>query len=258
VIFGENPILRAKLAGEILKRTLISASKMTKKDSIFKTLREYFGDHPSAALGWIWVMVMPGIGSLILVSNSDLPGNFPIDLVFHHILFTGLIAILLGFALLPTTLTALATGFYFGWIGLPGLFLGYLFANVIGYALGKALNTNFLGLLYQRKPELKQEIESRVERPQSLIFFIRISPVIPFAISNFLFASLKIDLKKVLLFGIPGMLPRTLIAFETGLLASSFMDAKKAMNDPIQLGILAFLFIVSFWGLYRSWKTSKA
>ena len=34
-------------------------------------------------------------------------------------------------------------------------------------------------------------------------------------ISNFLFASLKIELKKVLLYGIPGMLPRTLIAFGT-------------------------------------------
>jgi uncharacterized membrane protein YdjX (TVP38/TMEM64 family) len=231
---------------------------MTKKGSIFKTLGAYFKDHPTAALGWIWVMLMPGIGSLILLANVDFSKKISLDLVEHHILFIGLIAILLGFALLPTTLTALATGFFFGWIGFPGLFLGYLFANVIGYMLGKALNTNFLGLLYQRKPEIKHEIDSRIKRPQSLIFFIRISPIIPFAISNFLFASLKIDLKKVLLFGIPGMLPRTLIAFSTGLMAGSFLDAKKSMNDPIQWGILTILFLVSFWGLYHNWKTSKA
>ncbi len=66
------------------------------------------------------------------------------------------------------------------------------------------------------------------------------------------------DLKKVLLYGVPGMLPRTLIAFATGLLASSFLDAQKAMNDPVQWIILAVLFVVSFWGLYRNWKSSKA
>jgi uncharacterized membrane protein YdjX (TVP38/TMEM64 family) len=177
----------------------------------------------------------------------------PID----HLIFSFILAVLLGVALLPTTLSALATGYFFGWIGFPGLFFGYLLANVIGYSFGKILNTDFLSLLYHRKPELQPQLENRIQYPQSLIFFVRISPVIPFAISNFLFASLKIDLKKVLLFGVPGMLPRTLIAFVTGLLASSLLDAKKAMNDPRQWAVLVFLLVLSFWGLYQNWKKSK-
>ncbi|WP_332913888.1 hypothetical protein [Algoriphagus boritolerans] len=79
-----------------------------------------------------------------------------------------------------------------------------------------------------QRPDFNQQLERRLQRPESLIFFIRISPVVPFAISNFLFASLKIELKNVLIYGIPGMLPRTLLAFGTGLLASSFLDAKKS------------------------------
>ncbi|GAA0880037.1 hypothetical protein GCM10009119_30070 [Algoriphagus jejuensis] len=201
---------------------------------------------------------MPGIGSLTLLSATDTLSDFQIDHLADHLVFALVLAILLGLALLPTTLCALATGYYLGWLGFPGLFFGYLLANVVGYTLGKALNTDFLALLYQRKPELQQQMENKIQSPLSLIFFIRISPVIPFAISNFLFASLKIDLKKVLLYGIPGMLPRTLIAFGTGLLASSLLDAKKAMNDPWQWAILAFLFLLSFWGLYRNWKSSKS
>ncbi|HSF53266.1 MAG TPA: VTT domain-containing protein [Algoriphagus sp.] len=230
---------------------------MTKKASIFKTLGEYFTLHFGATLGWIWVTVMPGIGSLVLLANAHIPESFRIEQAYDHFSFILATAVLLGLAILPTTLTALATGYFFGWIGFPGLFFGYLLANVIGYSLGKALNTDFLSLLYLRKPELQSQLETKIEKPERLIFFIRISPVIPFAISNFLFASLKIDLKKVLLFGIPGMLPRTMIAFGSGLLADSLLDAKKAMNDPKQWVILAFLFMLSFWGLYRNWKRSK-
>jgi uncharacterized membrane protein YdjX (TVP38/TMEM64 family) len=249
--------LSAKLAGNFKLYSRNCPSKMTKKASIFKTLGVYFREHPSATIGWIWVILMPGIGSLILLSNFSNLENLSLEGLFDHFGFMFFTAILLGLALLPTTLTALATGYFFGWIGFPGLFIGYILANVIGYTLGKLLNTDFLPLLSTQRPDFKNKIESRIQHPASLIFFIRISPVVPFAISNFLFASLKIDLKKVLLYGIPGMLPRTLIAFATGLLASSFLDAKKAMNDPVQWIILAVLFIVSFWGLYRNWASTK-
>ncbi|OOG73118.1 hypothetical protein B0E43_14485 [Algoriphagus sp. A40] len=231
---------------------------MTKKDSIFKTLGEYFKAHFGATLSWIWVTVMPGLGSLFLFSNPQLVEAIRLENAGDHLVFTLTLATLLGLAFLPTTFTALATGYFFGWIGFPGLFFGYLIANVIGYSLGKVINADFLSLLYMKNPELREQLENRIRHPQSLIFFVRISPIIPFAISNFLFASLKIELKKVLLFGIPGMLPRTLIAFGTGLLANSLLDAKKAMNDPMQWAILALLFLVSFWGLYRNWKSSKA
>ena len=231
--------------------------KMTKKASIFNTIGAYFLAHPGATVGWVWVTVMPGLGSILLFSNTESLEIFNLGHVLDHVFFTATMALLLGLALLPTTLSALATGYFFGWIGFPGLFFGYLLANVIGYSLGKILNTDFLSLLYLRKPELKSQLENRIQHPNSLIFFIRISPIIPFAISNFLFASLNIDLKKVLLFGVPGMLPRTLMAFTTGLWGSSLLDAKKTMNDPVQWAILVFLLALSFWGLHRNWKQSQ-
>jgi uncharacterized membrane protein YdjX (TVP38/TMEM64 family) len=230
---------------------------MTKKASIFKTIASYFRAHPAATLGWIWVTLMPGIGSFLLLANYTITESFQLNNVVDHLLFTFGVAIVLGLAFLPTTLTALASGYFFGWIGFPSLFFGYLLANVIGYSVGKLLNTDFLPLLSAQKPELKEEIESRIKHPERLVFFIRISPVIPFAISNFLFASLKIELKKVMLYGIPGMLPRTLIAFGTGLLANSFMDAKNAMNNPVQWMTLVLLLLVSFWGLYRNLKKAN-
>jgi uncharacterized membrane protein YdjX (TVP38/TMEM64 family) len=249
--------LRAKLAGIFTELSSKSQPKMTKKGSIFNTLLAYLRTHPGATVGWFWVTVMPGLGSLLLVSNSDWAKLLNPEQLVDQLVFIFLVAMLLGFALLPTTLTAIATGYFYGWLGLPGLFLGYVIANWIGYSLGRRLNMDFFPILYEKSPSLKTELHRRINHPQPLIFFIRISPVIPFAISNYLFASFRIPFQQVLWYGIPGMLPRTLIAFGTGLLANSFTDAKKAMNEPIQWAILGILFMVSFWGLYANWKKSK-
>ncbi|MBC6366912.1 VTT domain-containing protein [Algoriphagus sp. AK58] len=227
---------------------------MTKKASIFKVLVEYFRFHPLAVAGWIWIGIVPILGSLVLASQYSFLGKINLNELWDHLFLTLGLSIILGLAFLPTTLTALACGFFWGWIAFPDLIIGYILANVIGYKLGKVLNTDFRNILYLRNPELEKEIESRLGHPAGLIFFIRISPVIPFAISNFLFASLDIPLKKVLVYGVPGMLPRTLLAFATGIVANSFLGAKESLNHPIQWSILVFLLALSAWGIYRSWK----
>lgn len=230
---------------------------MTKKPSIFKILGEYFSTHPLAVVGWIWVLITPFLGSLLLASQYYRVAAFLPDSIWNQLTLTLTISVILGLALLPTTLTALAVGFFWGYQGLITLILGYIFANLLGYELGKKLNADFLPVLYHRNPKLKNEIETRMKRPGSLIFFVRISPVIPFAISNFIFASLNIPLRKVLLYGVPGMLPRTLIAFATGMIANTFLGAKEAINHPGQLTILVILLILSFGGIYWSWKKGK-
>lgn len=230
---------------------------MTKKGSIFKILGEYFRTHPLAVSGWIWMSAAPVIGSFLLLSSYFWLEQIRIESLLDHLVLTLSIAFVLGLALLPTTLTALALGFFLGWTGFPDLLIGYAFANVLGFTIGKRLNADFLKVLYLKNPDLEMELERRTQHPERLIFFVRISPVIPFAISNFLFATLNISLRKVILFGIPGMLPRTFLAFATGKFAISFLGAKESANHPVQLGILIGLTLLSIWGIYRSWEKAK-
>ncbi len=230
---------------------------MTKKGSIFKILGEYFRTHPAAVAGWIWVSAAPVIGSLVLLSSYFWLEQISLDSFLDHLLLSLSIALVLGLAVVPTTLTAMALGFFLGWTGFPDLLVGYFLANGLGYTLGKRLNADFLKVLYLKNPELEMELEQRTQHPERLIFFVRISPVIPFAISNFLFASLNISLRKVILFGIPGMLPRTFLAFATGKFANSFLGAKESADHPIQLAILIGLTLLSIWGIYQSWEKGK-
>lgn len=201
-------------------------------------------------LAWLWVSLMPILGSTIFLLNYQTVSSWELDSALGYAVYTFLAACLMGFALLPTTLTALASGFFMGWIGLPFLIVAYSVASVIGYVVGLRSNTGLLEVLYSKNPKLKSELESRKEKEGSLVFFVRISPIIPFAISSFIFASMQISLRKVLIYGIPGMLPRTLLAFGTGVLASSFLLAQKSMSSPLQWGIGVVLFILGGLGIY--------
>ena len=248
------PILGAKLAGFYFK----SESKMTKKDSIFKDLVRYFRSHPSTTLGWIWVSFVPLLGSLLLSTRYEQLEQIVLTGIGDHILLTLILALLVGLAFLPTTFTALASGFFWGWTAFPHLVIAYLLANVLGYSLGKWLNADFQTLLYARHPSLQEEIERRTDQPAGLVFFVRISPVIPFAISNFLFASLGIPLSKIIRFGLPGMLPRTILAFASGMAGQSFLDAQASLKDPHDWLVLGLLLVGSIWGIWHFWNKKKS
>ena len=247
------PILGAKLVSFYFK----SVSKMTKKDSIFKDLAGYFRSHPSTTLGWLWVSFVPLLGSLLLSTNYQAMEQIVVTGIVDQVLLSLILAFLVGLAFLPTTLTAIASGFFWGWSVFPHLVIAYLLANVLGYTLGKWINADFRTILYARHPSLKEEIEKRIEQPAGLVFFVRISPVIPFAISNFLFASLGIPLSKIIRFGLPGMLPRTILAFASGKAANSFLDAQSSLKDPQDWLALGLLLVGSVWGIWYFWNKKK-
>jgi uncharacterized membrane protein YdjX (TVP38/TMEM64 family) len=244
------PRLGAKLAGFYFK----SESKMTKKDSIFKDLVRYFRSHSITTLGWIWVSFVPLLGSLLLSTRYQELEQISVTGVGEQVLLVLALTLLVGLALLPTTFTALASGFFWGWTVFPHLVIAYLLANVLGYSLGKWLNADFRTILYARHPSLQEEIEKRIEQPAGLVFFVRISPIIPFAISNFLFASLGIPLSKIIRYGLPGMLPRTILAFASGMAAQSFLDAQASLKDPQDWLILGLLLVGSIWGIWHFWN----
>ena len=218
----------------------------------------YFRSHPSTTLGWIWVSFVPLLGSLLLSTRYQDLEQIAVVGIGDQVLLTLILSLLVGLAVLPTTLTALASGFFWGWAVFPHLVIAYLLANVLGYTLGKFLNADFRPLLYARHPSLKAEIEQRTDRPAGLVFFVRISPLIPFAISNFLFASLGIPLSKIIRYGLPGMLPRTILAFASGKAAQSFLDAQASLKDPQDWLALGLLLVGSIWGIWHFWNKKKS
>lgn len=223
---------------------------MTKNSSIFKTITGYFRLHPTGFLGWMWVTLTPPLGSLFFVWKHQFMADIQLDSISNILLFTCLMALMMGLALLPTTFIAVTSGYFLGWIALPCLVFSYSMASILGYRLGQLANSSLLDILFLNHPKLKLELEARKSKERDLIFFVRVSPVVPFAISNFLFATMRVSLRKVVIFGFLGMFPRTLIVFATGVFAQTFIGAQDALSSPLQWTIgLAFL-VIGGLGIY--------
>jgi uncharacterized membrane protein YdjX (TVP38/TMEM64 family) len=157
----------------------------------------------------------------------------------------------MGLAFLPTTFLAVLSGFVFGWQAFPFLVLAYSLASILGYLLGKRLGGDSLDDLLHYYPKAADLIHKRSNQMGTLVFYIRLSPVIPFALSNILFALLKVGLGPVVWAGLLGMLPRTLLAFLTGTLAVSIYEVIQSDGETWQVAFLVFLFLFSIWGVYR-------
>jgi uncharacterized membrane protein YdjX (TVP38/TMEM64 family) len=228
---------------------------MSKKESIFKRLKIILTSNPVIIWAIGWVSFMPSIGSLVflnhLYSNIERFRMYEIlqwDILLLFILTTALI---MGLALMPTTLIAIISGFLFGWKAFPFLALAYLLATVIGYKLGRKLDEDSLEILLEKYPKTRTLIAEKKDAISQLIFFVRISPIIPFALSNLLFALIKAELSKVVWIGFLGMLPRTILAFVTGIMAKSLLAAMQEGSNTFQVAIFFGLLLLSLWGIYK-------
>lgn len=227
---------------------------MSKKQSIFKQLKIIVSRNPIILWAIAWVSIMPSAGSFFflryLYSNVSIFRGM--DFLSVEIFTVNLIiaTIVMGTALMPTTLIAIVSGFLFGWISFPALVLSYSLASIIGYKIGTALDENSLDILLEKYPKTKNLILDKKDNMNELIFFLRLSPVIPFALSNLLFALIRADLKKVVLVGLLGMLPRTTMAFVIGYMAKSLIHAVSESTDFYQIVGITALFLISIGGLY--------
>jgi uncharacterized membrane protein YdjX (TVP38/TMEM64 family) len=116
------------------------------------------------------------------------------------------------------------------------------------------LSGDSLELILDKYPKAKKMLERKSGRMGELIFFVRLSPVIPFALSNLMFALLKSGWKKLVIYGAIGMLPRTTLVFVSGTLASDLYTAIKQEGINGKVWIFIFLLMLSFWGIWRFFR----
>lgn len=231
---------------------------MKKKEGIFKRIQLIGKSNPAVALALIWVSLIPSICSLFLVplAVSYLSVLELIDFtsLFTILVFVCTATLLMGLALIPTTLFAALSGFLFGWQAFIWVVIGYTMATLLGYAWGKKLGGNSLEVILQQYPKARDLLQKKEGRMGELIFFVRLSPVIPFALSNLLFALIKSGWKKLVVFGTLGMLPRTTLVFFSGTIASNIYGAVQQEGVGGKGWIFILLLLLSIWGIWRFFK----
>lgn len=154
--------------------------------------------------------------------------------------------------LTPPTMLALIFGYFLGWQAVLPLFVinfgGILFINLLVQWLD---HDRFLAFL-RRNPKAQSVMDRIMNNELEVIFFAKLSPILPFGLTNLMFALSGARLKNILLGGFLGMTPRTLLAIWSG---HEAREIKTLLENPNQSSwtqiIVIGLIIVSIAGLWQ-------
>lgn len=148
-------------------------------------------------------------------------------------------------ALTPPTFLALVYGYFLGWASLPMLFALNLGAIAIIYVSAHFLHAaSVRNYLIQVYPQVATLLRRFYKNELRLIFFAKLSPVLPFAITNLFFAMAGARFKQVLAGGTMGMIPRTLLAVWAGKEAQDIRYLLEHPNEGLATKIILIVLIV--------------
>lgn len=157
-----------------------------------------------------------------------------------------------AFAFIPPTLLAFGFGYFLGWWAIIPLILLNLTAialvNVIVSQLDRASLLQYLAQL-PRVASFLRRIHGDELR---FVFFTKLSPVLPFALTNLVFSLMDLKFRNIIFGGFLGMIPRTVLAVWVGKEAEHISHLIQNPNENVVSRIiLLVLVIVSVVGLIR-------
>ncbi|TGE22839.1 TVP38/TMEM64 family protein [Hymenobacter metallicola] len=215
-------------------------------------LKELFQKNASTFLSMGMLVAMPVVGStsltILLYNYQDLLQRLsPAQALLYFLI----IGITMAFALTPTTFVALVTGFYFDWVGLPGMVIAYALAALVGYEMASRLDHGKMTTFLSHFPKAEAVMRELKNESLQLIILTRISPVLPFALMTFVLAVMRIDRRRFLLGSVLGMLPRSLFFYWLGTKAQDvFLLVSNPDTGTTGKLLLVGLIIISLFGLY--------
>lgn len=160
------------------------------------------------------------------------------------VLVTLILSISSAIALTPPTFLALVYGYFLGLAAIPYLIILNLIAISLVYIFVNFLDAGTtLPYLFRVFPKAKSLLSRFNKNQLRLIFFAKLSPVLPFAVTNLFFAISGAKFKQVLLGGTLGMIPRTILAVWVGSEARDFQYLLENPNEELATKLLILLLI---------------
>lgn len=168
-------------------------------------------------------------------------------------LFFIIAAVMMTFALTPTTIVAIASGWFFGWPGLAGVLVSYTLAALAGRTVGKHLSR--LLLHGAPHPRVQALLDRFATRPFLCMLFCRLSPVLPFATVNLATGRTHMPYAAYIAGTLTGMLPRTVLFFVAGMqardLATALASGATVGTGPASIAILTLISLAGLTLLLR-------
>ena len=155
-----------------------------------------------------------------------------------------------AFALMLPTPLALIFGYFIGWRAVGPLFIINMAAILLVNVVVRQLDQDRVRRLIEENPKAGQILSRIREQELKFIFFAKLSPALPFSLTNMVFSLSGASLRNILLGGFMGMVPRTLLAIWTGAEAHHIRTLLDNPNEGAgtQIAVIVLL-VVSVGGL---------
>lgn len=155
-----------------------------------------------------------------------------------------------AFALMLPTPLALIFGYFLSWKATLPLFIINMAAILLVNLVVRRLDHDRVRRMIEQNPKAARILTRIRERELLFIFFAKLSPALPFSLTNMVFSLSGASLRTILLGGFLGMVPRTLLAIWTGAEAHHIRTLLDHPNEGSHTQIIVIgLFIVSMAGL---------
>jgi uncharacterized membrane protein YdjX (TVP38/TMEM64 family) len=187
-------------------------------------------------LGLMPLLVSSSISYWVITHEQDIQ-NFTLQnwtTAFIIVCFT------MAFALTPTTFIALLSGYFLGWQAFIPVAISYWIASYFGFKTAQMIDGGRFLKIISEKPQVKQVLENLQKDEFKIILLARLSPILPFAVTNVLFSFSGTKLRNFLTAGFIGMLPRTLLSIWIGTQAQ---EIKRLIEHPSEGNISQLLII---------------
>lgn len=167
------------------------------------------------------------------------------------VLFSVVLAVLCGIALIPPTFLAIVMGYFLGWAALPLLILINMGAIVLIYGLSRWLNLSWIENWLRNDPGRSAVLNRIRQEELKIIFFTKLSPLFPFAVTNLIFAASGAAFRNIVLGGFLGMVPRTILAVYAGTQARGLQDLiENPEGSSLSRWLISGLVLASLAGLF--------
>jgi uncharacterized membrane protein YdjX (TVP38/TMEM64 family) len=155
-------------------------------------------------------------------------------------------------ALIPPTLLAFGFGYFLGWQAIVPLVLLNLTAIVVIYGIVQQLDRESLLRYLIRFPKVALFLNRVHANELRFVFFTKLSPVMPFALTNLVFSLMGLRFKNIIWGGFLGMIPRTILAVWVGKEAEQLSRLVENPNENwVNRLIIIGLVVISVLGIIR-------
>jgi uncharacterized membrane protein YdjX (TVP38/TMEM64 family) len=127
----------------------------------------------------------------------------------------------------------------------------YMISTTLGYIAGRRTNKGQLEESLMKIEDTSIILTNLYKRQWLVIFFLRVSPVLPFLVINLLLGAIRTPLWMFLSGTLAGMLPRSILAIMGGM---ALAELGKGFSDSMPrkyTAVLVLFICVSLWFFYK-------